>query len=114
MTQTKKKKSKCTRDECGTKQKCYDCVLGMFLAYLEVCSALYTKKISEEELSSIAQKFIDKCTTKELGDIGDFWVVMLEYIHEFPARERAGVRRGFDLLTVASMSRYQGDYEQRR
>lgn len=93
--------------DCGTHPECMGCALNVFMQYITLCSELYGRlEGHESELRRAAQLFIDKCYLDDLGVIGDAWNRIKKDFRMLPIKKRAGMRRGFDLLTVESLSRY--------
>ena len=93
--------------DCGTHPECMDCAFNVFMQYITLCSEIYGElEGKESELKRAAQLFIDKCSLDDLGVVGDTWNRIRKDYGALPIRKRAGMRRGFDLVTVASMSRY--------
>jgi hypothetical protein len=94
---------------CGTDEKCNECPIGKITAYLTNCSCLYTNlKGDDSGFKFTAQCLVDISTTNDLAFFGENWFYFYGELlrTKVSIKVRAGVRRGFDLLTVASMSRF--------
>ena len=94
-------------ERCGTKRKCKSCTFHMFLSFMKFCSGLYCSDyVSEEEIVDASKVIMEHADMKDIDTISRAWGMLLENLDQIPIRKRAGMRRGFDILTVASMSRY--------
>ena len=76
--------------------------------YLVSCHDLYLSPDAVDTLlAETAERLVQKMTVSQLAWIGDNWVDFYNDVGEMlPIRVRAGIRRGYHLLTVASMSRF--------
>lgn len=94
--------------DCGTKPKCKDCSFVDFINLLYESSRLYTELDGDDSgIRAMAQQIVDMSTTEELIHYGEGWEPFYSEVskHE-PIKVRAGYRRGWDLLVVASMSKF--------
>jgi len=81
--------------------------------YLHLSRSLFLKGSSPDEqenaqrfLMERAVEFLESVNSYQLNNLAGAFPGVLEASQMLPIRMRAGVRRGYDFLVVASLSRY--------
>ena len=107
MRESTRERILCESD-CGTKAKCKDCSFIPFINLLYESSRLYTDLDGDESAVKYeAKRVVEMSSTQDLINYGKGWIPFYtEMSKNEPIRVRAGYRRGWDILTVASMSRF--------
>lgn len=95
----------CKTNQC---RQCPGCNVVLLGVYFEMCSKIYEE--FNGNITSIqyeAKKIISQASLDDLEEFQKIWILTKDsYLPTIPIKERVSLRRGFDILTVESLSTY--------